>query len=255
MSIWNGTSARRMPGTPRPTHVARLIQEDSHSRVEQIDTGDERLVLKTFRPGHLARWRTFLCRSRGEREFVNLQRLWAARVPCVKPVAWDEQRRFGCVILTEVSTRYLEGAGNLRSSLKALPRGEDGSTLARRRLAARYGALIRHLHDAGFVSTTLQPRNILVRGRDGEMILCDQPRLIRLRRSAIGSHAADLDLYDIAFSPARCQDFSRTERLRVVRTYCADDRSAAGRIWRRLSGRSRRRQHFLKEFARGLWGR
>jgi tRNA A-37 threonylcarbamoyl transferase component Bud32 len=258
MPITNGTSARRaleMPVMPASSGISRLIHEDSCSRVQQIDAGQQRLVLKTFRPGQLAKWRTFLCRSRGEREFVNLQRLREAQVPCVRPVAWDAKRRFGCVIQTEITTVFVEGGGDLRAALRALPRGEAASASLRRRLAARYGTLIRHLHDAGFVSTTLQPRNVLVGLAHGEMRLCDQPSLIRRRRSTVGSRAADLDLYDVAFSPARCRDFSPVERLRLVLAYSADNRVLARRIWRRLARRSRRRQHFLKELARGLWGR
>ena len=255
MSVLHPTLEPGHAPAPMAARIVQVIQTDRSSLIERIAIAGEDLVRKSFRPRPMSRLRTFLCRSRGEREFTNLRRLMAAAVPTVRPVGWDEERRLGCVVRTDLVTAYVADATDLRAMLRGLPRGRSDTALRRRALAAGYGRLIRQLHEAGFVSTSVQPRNVLVRGNGVEMCLCDQPWLIGLGRSAVGSRSGDIDLYDIAFSSARCQEFSAVERWRTVLAYCGGERDAARQLWRRLTGRGPRRQHVAKQLTRGHPGR
>lgn len=241
---------------PRPPFRARVLQEDVCSRVERIETEQVAVVRKTHRPRLWLLWRTFLVRSRGAREYANLARLSDAGVRCVRPLAWSEARLLGCAPVSYLVTEYVD-ARNLRDVLALLPAGVRATSAARRALATRYGELARELHCAGFLSTTLQPRNVLVCGdpQDPHLRLCDQPALVVWPRSVHLSHLAAIDLYDMAFSSHRQRDFSRAERFRILRAYVAGDRTAARRIWRALSGRSSRVHRAYKQLTRGVFGR
>ena len=52
------------------------------------------------------------------------------------------------------------------------------------------------------------------------------------RRSIVGRRIAGYDVYDIAFSPPRCRDFSATERWRLLLAYTGGDRAAVRELWR-----------------------
>ena len=137
-----------------------------------------------------------------------------------------------------------------RSSQSCASSATVGSA-RRRRLAGAYGALLRKVHATGCCSTTLSPRNVLVRGV-AQLMLCDQPHLVVSRRGALEPWLGDIDLYDAFFSPLRLRDWSHRERYVGLLAYTEGEAEAARRLWRRLAGRSQRAHRARKEVARLL---
>ena len=209
----------------------RNLIVDGRTRLERIEHGRGWLLCKSYSFVGVLSLRTIWRRSRAEREFCNLQALAFAGVPCVQAVRWTEQRARGCVRACAVVTEFVDGADDLRSVLRHLPESTE-----RRRLAGELGALVRTLHGAGFRSSTASLRNVL-RLRDGSLALCDQPYASRLW-GPIATWARGLDLFDTLFSPSRCNDWTRGERLRGLRRYHGGDAVAARATWRRMSRRS-----------------
>ena len=151
-------------------------------------------------------------------------------------LAWDEERKFGCVRSSALVTRFVAGAPSLKQVLATpQPAGR------RRELTAAFGALVGRLHDAGFLGARITPRNILVVDDAGatRLVLLDLPAAIAFRASLVGTGRADLDLWDAALSPGRRRQLSRCERLRVLRGYHQGDRVVARATWRRLVARPR----------------
>ncbi len=238
----------------REPFALRVLQEDPDSRVEQIDSPDGRVVRKWYRTPRWLRWRSFGVRSRGGREFANLARIRAAGVPCVRPIAWGEHRRWGCVAVSYLVTEYLGEAPSLERALGALAVGGDTRSKCRRRLLQCYGSIVGALHRGGMASTTLQPRNVLVEGEvaNGALRLCDQPVLLACRGSIVGGRLAQVDVYDMAFSARRRSSCTRAERMRLLLAYADGDRRLARRLWRALAGRPRALHHLQKELTRAL---
>ena len=83
-------------------------------------------------------------------------------------------------------------------------------------------------------------------------MLCDLPYAFHFRGSILGRRLAGYDVYDIAFSPPRCRDFSAAERWRLLLAYTDGDREAVRALWRRLSQRNRRLHRLFKEWLTGL---
>ncbi|MFK7739558.1 MAG: lipopolysaccharide kinase InaA family protein [Planctomycetota bacterium] len=209
-----------------------VLAVDDRTRVERIDRGDHRLLRKCYSFAGLLSLRTFLRRSRAEREFCNLRLLSAADVPCVQAVRWTEQRSRGCVKVCEVVTEFADGSVDLRSAL----RNTSGRT-ERRRLSRELGGLMAAVHRADYRSSTASLRNVL-RCRDGSLVLCDQPYAARLW-GPVASWARGLDLFDTFFSPGRCADWSNSERWLGLQSYHGGDVDAARTTWRRMSRRPR----------------
>jgi hypothetical protein len=115
--------------------------------------------------------------------------------------------------------------------LAELDRVRDAA--ARRALAAAMGRLVARLHRGGFLWCTPMPRNVLVVGDPAraELAVCDTPAGIPLGRPVHGTRLATIDLFDAAFSPSRCRDFSRVERLRWLLGYADGDHALVRRLW------------------------
>ncbi|HLU37970.1 MAG TPA: lipopolysaccharide kinase InaA family protein [Planctomycetota bacterium] len=239
------------PRLPLPTpYRAEVLKEDLTSRVERVHGERGTFVRKTYAPRPLFLWRTFLRPAKARREHDNLRALEAAGVPVTRALAWEEERRFGFV---PQSRLWLEDAGEVRNLKDALAAGAPRTRAA---LLAQYAALLRALHERGFVSLTAYPRNVVVAG--GRLLLCDQPYLVR-RRAPVGRAAASIDLYDALFTPGRVRALGRSERLRALVAY-AGERRAAYALWRRLVRRPAFWQRFLKGCIKvgsriGLWSR
>lgn len=225
---------------------AEVLKDEPGARVERIATPSRIVVRKTYlaRPSLL--WRSLGQRSRARREFENLRGLEDAGVSCVRPLAWTEQRSFGCVPTCVLLTEFRPSAPDLRHVLR------NGCGLAERRaLAEAYGRLVRTVHRAGYISTTLTPRNVLVES-ERSLVLCDQPAAIRFGDDVGLRWLAGVDIYDALFSPSRRAEWSRTDRFRGLLAYTGGDRRAAERLWRRLERRRPTWNRLLRGFARCL---
>ena len=103
----------------------------------------------------------------------------------------------------------------------------------RTRLLGALADYLRRMHQAGCTYNALYPKHIFVRQESGGLELClidaekarwSRPRLPRLR---------DLDTLN-----RRSLFGSRSDRLRLLLTYLAEDRSGLRELWRRLARRA-----------------
>lgn len=226
-----------------------VLKEDLTSRVERVLTAAGSVIRKSYAPRPLFLWRTFLAPSKAEREFANLAALRAAGVPVSAPLAFTAARVAGFVPSCSL---WIEDLGEVANLKQAFAAAVDVDRLAR-----SYGRLMRVLHDAGFVSLTAYPRNVLVVSPE-RLVFCDQPYLVR-RKAGVGLAGAAVDLYDALFTVSRTRALRRPQRLRALIAYC-DDRPAARRLWRRLARRPMWWQRFLKGCIKlgsyaGIWSR
>lgn len=217
----------------------RPLKLAPEASVECIGLGPETLVRKTYHNRGLRYWQSFGRRSRAQREYLNLQAVARTGAACTEAVGWFEQRRWGLLQTSTLVTRYLVGSVCLKQVLNTLGKQHDNPT--RRALAAGLGQLLATLHRGGFLWGAPMPRNVLVLGDPamGQLAVCDTPAGIDFGTNLHASQRALLDLYDAAFSPSRCRDWTRVERLRIVRAYAAGDRRAMRQIWRSLRHRQR----------------
>ena len=235
--------------TPTDNRDAVVLAEDAGSRVERIERGGVPLLRKTYRSGSMTAWRSLWRWSRARREFENLHALWLAGVPCARAIDWSERRVLGCVVSSTFVAEFLVDARNLQASLRA----DVGWGAAwRRARAEQLGELIRRLHAAGFRSTTLSPRNVMVRDAEPSMLLIDQPHAFRSRLRPLLPAGADLDLFDAFFSRNRLREWTAPQRFRGLLAYSSGDRLLARRTWRRLAGRSPWRFRQLRKWCRML---
>ncbi len=227
-------------------HRPAVLKQDASARVEFVPSLQGGTLRKTYFPRGVRILQTFLVRSRAEREHANLSRLGAAGVPCVPTLGWRARRAFGLVWSSSLETGWVGDAQDLRSVLR-----EGVGAARKRRLASAYGALLRQVHATGCCSTTLSPRNVLVRGV-ANLMVCDQPHMVVSRRGVLGRWLADIDLFDAFFSTLRLREWSDRERYLGLCGYTDGDREAAARLWRRLARRSRRAHRLHKGLARLL---
>ena len=217
--------------------VSTILKEELCTRVEILEEDGARVVRKTYRNRPFLLWRTFMVRSRAAREYRNLAAMHAAGVACVRPMSWSETRIAGCVPACVLTTEYIADSPSLKEVMCGLR-----DRHARKRLVTSFGQLVRQMHEQGFSSNRLTPRDCLVIGDDDEsreLRLCDQVMAVYHGSSIAGQRAAFVDLYDMALSQSRRELFSGTERLRMMLGYTNGDRHAARQLWRRLARRSR----------------
>ena len=223
--------------TPPTPYEALVLKDERDTRVERIRLDGVEVVRKVYRTRPFLLWRTLGLASRAERERNNLAAVHGAGVPCVRPLAWSETRRFGCVVQSTLITEFVADAPSLKEWLGRL-RGDDRVRMA---LARGLGRLLATLHEHGFLGCRITPRNVLVAGDPGaaRLLLLDLPEAIGFGRSIHGRAVATIDLYDAALSASRRAQFSSSERLRILLAYCGGDRDAARALWRRCARRSR----------------
>jgi hypothetical protein len=214
-----------------------VLKDEPATTVERLGTGPDAVVRKIYRCRGLRWLQTFGRRSRAEREFDNLRAVAATGAACTEALGWSAERRFLCVSASTLVTRFVADSVPLKHVLGQLARDRDAA--ARRTLATAMGRLVARLHRGGFLWCTPMPRNVLVVGAPGraDLAVCDTPAGIPFGRSIHGTFLATIDLYDAAFSPSRCRDFSRTERLSWLRGYCGEDRAQVRALWSTLTHR------------------
>lgn len=215
-----------------------VLKDEPDATVEVFGAGDDAVAQKTYRNRGLRWWQSLGRRSRAQREHDHLAAIHAAGVPCLVPVRWSEQRRWGGVAASTLVTKFLPSSRSLKLWLRDLPPASHHRV--RKNLAAAMGRLLAALHGRGFLWSTPMPRNVLVVGdpADARLAVSDTPACIRFGRPLQHHRTADVDLFLTTFSPSRRREWSAPERLRCVLAYTAGDRAAARTLWRRLSRRS-----------------
>lgn len=228
--------------SPRELHqpatgAGRLLKQEAATTVEVVGSGEDAIVRKTYHNQGVRLLQTFGRRSRAAREFANLRAIEQIGVPCTEALWWSERRRVGFVVESTLATRFLPGSRPLKDVLAGLGREAHRSRTA---LATAMGVLVADLHRGGFLWCTPMPRNVLVLGdpEQARLAVCDTPAGADLGRSLHGTTLACIDLFDAAFSPSRAADFSRVERLRWLRSYCAGDRAQMRSLWQKIAHRS-----------------
>jgi tRNA A-37 threonylcarbamoyl transferase component Bud32 len=215
-----------------------VLKREQATTVEVLGAEDDAVVRKVYR-NLGTRWlQSFARRSRAQREYDNLRAVERTGSSCTQALAWSAKRRLLCIDESTLVTRFLPASPPLKKVLAELPR--EGSAATRRHLAEAMGQLLATLHRGGFLWCTPMPRNVLVVGAPerGELAVCDTPAGIDFGRSIHGTPLCTIDLFDAAFSPSRRRDFSSPERFRWLLAYCAGDREAARRLWRKVAPRS-----------------
>jgi len=207
--------------------------------VECLGVKPAALVRKTYYNRGLRYWQSFGRRSRAQREHDNLLAVARTGANCTVAIGWYEHRRWGMLKTSTLVTRYLPDSVCLKQVLVTLCQRLDYRQ--RCSLAAGLGHLLATLHRGGFLWGAPMPRNVLVLGEPslGRLAVCDTPAGIDFGRNLHGSRSALLDLFDAVFSPSRCRDWTRTERLRVLRAYTDGHRVPLRRLWHQLSRRPR----------------
>ncbi len=225
-----------------------VIKQEVATTVEVLGLGEAAVVRKVYR--NLGRrWLlSFGRRSRARREFDNLLAVAEIGVPCTTALAWSDRQHFLCIDESTLVTRFLANSQSLKELLASLDRNRDAKV--RHALATGMGRLLSALHRGGFLWCTPMPRNVLVLGEPirAELAVCDTPAGIYFGRPIQQTCLARIDLFDAAFSPSRCADYSAPERLRWLLGYCDGDRRAVRRLWRTLA----RRTVFRHDVSRAL---
>ena len=241
--------------------IAWLRQRDRRRRLARVPLPGGRCCfakhyLASVRHPWREWWKRRLHLGAAEREWRTLVRLRAAGVPVPAPLAHARLASGQHVVVTE----WIDG----------IPLGEAlAVTPARRRLLAATGALVRALHDAGWVHRDLHRENILV--ADGTPVLIDLQAARRARGAA--ARLRDLGRLDhslrtlltladrvrlraAALGAERPFDAACRARLRAVgRASLARGRAHARSRAQRSLRAGRRAAHFEADGGRGLVSR
>lgn len=157
--------ALREAGYARDSGAA-IAESDLAGRASmgEIVASGERFVVRRFHHGGLLRWltgRRYRDPLRPFREWALSRRLAAAGVRTPEVVAAKAKRTLGGLWELELVSRRVEGAVDLGTLALRARDGRVGRSSAL--LAARaFGALVRRLHELGFLHADLTPRNVLV---------------------------------------------------------------------------------------------
>ncbi len=236
------------------TEPTERLQQDVRAYVDRFALPEGHFVRKTYTQRPFLVWRSFLVSSAAAREARNLRGMRDAGLECIEVVAWEETRRFGLAPRSVIVTRFLPDAPSLREVLHGT-RGTSPATEAERsRLCHALGELVRQMHECGWASSRLTPRNFLVPEKDERraLVIIDQPAAIHRGRDLTTSRLALIDLYDIAASKGRRAELRASERLRILLAYSRGDERLLRRLWRKLEGRRRFWHRFLKQLYVGI---
>ncbi len=152
-----------------PESDGALVPSDLSGRrpLYELESGDQRFVVRRFRHGGLMRWMTGECYLDAQRPFrelilsdsllrvgIRTPRVVAARARMSSVYGWQ----------LDVMTRRVDDALDLGFVLGLVRRGEV-ATAAWRAILVELGALVRRLHAHELVHADLQPNNVLVNQR------------------------------------------------------------------------------------------
>lgn len=165
----------RTDGERRPSQL------QGRGNLEEFHLPRGILVIRRFRRGGWARWASrdrFLNPERPLQEIQLSVRLRELGF-CTPLVVAGRAQRVGILgYRLEVVTEHVASDGSLGQLLrKAWERQGEERERALRALPWRpFGALVRRLHDAGFLHSDLQPENFLWRSHDASLVILDLDR-------------------------------------------------------------------------------
>ena len=240
-----------------------LASARGRGALRRFEAGAGPVFVREYRKGGIlrhVRGRRFRGRLRPLDELVLLRRLLAARVPV--PEAIGAVMTFGVFGWRGfLLTKEVESAVDLEAFLY------DPSVLSvvyPREALGDAGRAVRRLHDAGVSHADLHPKNLLLAGRTGEILVLDLDRA-RAYDGALPEEERLGNLVRLARSiekhRRRGMRVGRREALRFLEGYAGDAEAAArllarvrtqlGRglswhvLWWKLSGQLRRGPHSL----------
>ena len=183
-----------------------LLKTESRVRIllhavdGEADSKAVRAVSKIYRTPPALAWRTLGLVSRAKREFNTLSIAFERNVPVVQPLAWSDNRSFGCVRFNQLTMAYVPGETLVEFMQRA--RQADGPDQDQAdRVVVGVGELLASLHRAGIVWGTAVPRNVMVyRSGTGPFSVAafDFPYASCLGSDVSGSRFAHTDLWWMA---------------------------------------------------------
>ena len=219
----------------------------------RIDLEDEQLLVRRFSHGGLLRWATgarFRDPERPFREIVLSEHLRAHGLATPRVVAARARAYGGVGWRLEVVTRRVPGTLDLGFWLTRLQRGEVPGQEARR-VVAGLGALVRRMHDSGFLHADLCPNNVLV---ETDSLTAETPRfwLLDLDRSLVTeplgrdsrwNNVRRLFRHVDRRTHERRLPIPRTFYMRFLRAY-ESDRGLRHQAWRSIHDQHERRMRW-----------
>lgn len=139
---------------------------------ETFAWGSDVIVKRTTERARPGLWPWFRARSAGEREHEALRALASAGVEVPAALDCAAERRAG----ERVSVCVMERVAHDETLRSALERADAAE---RRKLSRALLALVTRFHAAGFIHRDLYLQHVLVRARDGELVLIDVGRARR----------------------------------------------------------------------------
>lgn len=197
-------------------HPAVTVSGHPDRNVNRLTLGRDSDALAVFlKREHRFSWKDRLANawmgsgyiSRSYREYLLLQELRQAGIPCPEAVAAGEDDRGQAFLLI----KEVQDARDLRAYLEDLPPGVE-----RRAFARRLGQELAQIHAAGFDHPDLYTKHVLVRPDDGSVFFLDWQRSRRWNHLSWRRRARDLALLDATLADHLA---SEGDRLRCLRAY------------------------------------
>jgi hypothetical protein len=182
---------------------------------------EKRLIIKK-QSNHTSRtlWHPIRGIPTFEKELANIFRYQRAGIPTIQPVFFSKEYRMKktrAVLITE----YLDGyfpADSLPQHWKR--QKKKPSREERNRLIGSVAAQVRTIHRNGYVHNCLYPKHLFVSQREGRF----EVRIIDLEKSKRGIFRGRRKVRDLETLYRRTGEWSRTDKLRFLLSYCGVER-------------------------------
>ncbi len=179
-----------------------------------------------------------------EREFNNIQRLTAHKVPTVEPIYFASRNKHGkgqAILITKELAGYepLDAPAFARAGAIMTDKKQ------REKIMTAVADVMRRMHAGKYRHNCLYCKHIFIRsvGGDWEVKLID---LEKLSKSVSQRPAMMRDLYTL---PRRVTGWRRVDRLKFLKLYLQEEKlSAKGKkIWREIDERMRVKDKLIKD--------
>jgi lipopolysaccharide kinase (Kdo/WaaP) family protein len=228
-----------------PPQPEDIIKEEPGTIIwTSVLPAGERIVIKMYRHrGIVNSIRGRVVKYRVEREYDRLRHLADWDVPCTPPVGWTHGYSPERGFYEMLATSLVPDAEDLASWL------EQGKSCDFTELFA----LVRRMHESGFLHHVLYARNILVTGGQSAkrtFLISDLPRSRIFPRSLVGTRLAMLDVADLVDTlkqleiapneiPLEAYGFSPVEIQRISKLIGSYRNTRIRRILRDIESRAR----------------
>lgn len=211
----DGHVANEKTGRRKELYRLHLETEDPHAPPDYL--------LKVNRYPWRDGWRRRWAGSKARRELDRATRVAALGIPTPIPCAAGERVERGRISACYLLVPVVAGARDLRQAWTAgLARQERG------RLAARFGAFVRAIHDAGIDQDDLAPNNFLV-DPDGRLLMID------FERASVGASVTRAARHRaLAKLDRELAGAGLADRARFLIAYAGKDTDAWKPLWRVL---------------------